>query len=127
MQRGAGQQQPAEGVEVQERLPLLGHVVLDVVGFVENHVVPLLALEHVVIREDDLIGGDTHMEAIQFGPSYAQLLALLGRTEIREDLECGAEALELALPVNDAGSGNDDEMRAPNACNRTPHMSSTSD
>ena len=45
-------------VEAEERLPSLRPEVLDMVRLVEDHVVPRLATEHVLIGEDELVRGE---------------------------------------------------------------------
>ena len=55
LQGCASQQKSTLGVEAKECLPALRLEILDVLGLVEDHVVPLLAAEGEVILNDELI------------------------------------------------------------------------
>jgi len=49
LERGASQQQAALGIEPEEGLPPLALKVLDILGLVKDHIVPLLAAEGEVV------------------------------------------------------------------------------
>jgi hypothetical protein len=79
-----------------------------------NAKVPL-SPEGVRVLHHELVGGDADVEGVEAGPAVAQQLARLGRAEVRQHLEDGAELLELHLPVDQTARGHDDEVRPPDA------------
>lgn len=66
---------------------------------IENHVVPGLASEDMLISQDDLIRGDADMEAVGRIPAFSFLLSLSLVAVVGKDLEAGQELLELHFPV----------------------------
>lgn len=52
MQRSAGQEQPSFRVESEQGLPSLTLEVLDVLRFIQDHVVPFLSPEREVVLYD---------------------------------------------------------------------------
>ena len=115
LQRCSREQKPSFGVESEKGLPALGLEVFDVLGFIEDHVVPFLAAEGEVILDDELVGSDADVEAVVFAPTLALHFTLLLRAKVSQDLQRGAPALELHLPVDDDSCWDDDQMRAPDA------------
>jgi hypothetical protein len=106
------------------------------VSLVENHVVPLLALEGVGILNHQLIRCDAHVKVIQFRPASSQLLACFGPSVVRQNLESrtpdahktgskqpvqhenmceSSPSFEFGLPVYNATGGHHDKMGTPNA------------
>ena len=83
--------------------------------FVEDHVVPLPPLERPRVLHGELVRRYDDVLYVRLGPARAELLPLLGVSVVAEHLEAGAEPLELDLPVHEAGSRHDDQVRAPDA------------
>ncbi len=69
LERGAGEEEAALGLEVEEGLPALGLEVLDVLGLVKDEVLPLLASEGGVVLDDELVAGDADVEGVGFCPA----------------------------------------------------------
>jgi hypothetical protein len=109
------QQQSAFGVEPKQGLPSLTLKIFDILGFIENHVVPLLSPEGEVILDHKLIRGNTHMERVFFAPPVSLDLPLFLRAKIGENLKGRAPFLKLHLPVDDNRGWHDDQVRAPHA------------
>jgi len=55
LQRSTGEEQAVSSVEAEEGLPPLRAEVLDVMRLIEDHVMPRLATEHELIRENELV------------------------------------------------------------------------
>ena len=87
--------------------------VLDVLGLIEHHVVPLLAAERKMILDHELVRRDAHMERVFLTPSLALRLSFFLRSEVGKNLKRRAPALELHLPVDNDGSGHDDQVWTP--------------
>lgn len=86
LQGGARQQQSPFGVEPEQGLPPLAFEVLNVLGFIQDHIVPLLPSEGEVVLNDQLIGGDAHMERVVLAPAMSLDLSLFLGSEIGQDL-----------------------------------------
>ena len=71
LERGAGEEEAALRVEVEQRLPPLRLEVLDVLGLVEHEVLPLLAAEGGVVLDDELVAGDADVEGVGLGPALS--------------------------------------------------------
>ena len=64
-------QQPAFCIESQQGLPSLTLEVFNILGLIEDHIVPLLATESKVILNHELVGCDADMEGIFFTPTLS--------------------------------------------------------
>lgn len=80
------QEQPPPRVESEEGLPALTLEILDVLGLVQNHVIPLFASEDKVVLNHQLVRRDAHMERVIFAPALALELTFLLCPEVSEDL-----------------------------------------
>lgn len=74
------QQQSSLSVETDQCLPPLALEVLDVLGFVENEVIPTLALECEGVLDGQLVRCNHNMIHIRLSPPRPQLFSALGRT-----------------------------------------------
>ena len=83
--------------------------------FVEDHVVPSLALEDVRVARRERVRRDARVEVVLVVPPLAELLALLRVSVVAEHLEAGQELLELHLPVQEHARWDDDQVRSPDA------------
>jgi len=108
------EQQSSAGVESQQSLPSLAFEILDVLGLVENHVIPFLAPECKMVLDDELIRSDAYMERVLLAPAMTLEFAFLLRSEVRENLESGTPSFKLHFPVDDNRSRYDNQVRAPN-------------
>lgn len=115
MKGGACQKETSPGVEPEQGLPPLALEVLDILGLIKHHVVPLLASEHKVVLDDQLVRRDANMERVVFAPALPLLFALFLASKIGEHLQRRAPSLELHFPVDHNGRGHDDQMGAPDA------------
>ena len=73
------EKEPVPSVKVKERLPSPTSVVLDRLGFVEDHVVPLDSLEsHLIFAtsNDEIVGGNQDMD------SHSRVVEVLGIKEL---------------------------------------------
>jgi hypothetical protein len=61
-----------------------------------------------LIREDDLIGCDAHLPRVLRLPTDTFLFAFFLIAVVCENAETGEKLLELHLPVEDDGCGDDD-------------------
>lgn len=109
----SSEQETALRVVIEEDLPTLTLKVLDVLGLIEDHVLPLFPAQDVDILGGKVVRGDADMERVLFAPSKTLLFPLLLTTIVAEDLEGRSPALELALPVEDDTGGHNNEMRTP--------------
>src|SRR5512140_2614161 len=100
-------------VEPEQSLPSLGLEVLDVVGLVEDHVMPPPSPEYLLVLEDHLIGGDADIPHVVVRPALPFSLALLLVAVVSKDLEARAPFLELHLPVQHDAGRDDHQMRTP--------------
>lgn len=66
LERRAGEKEPALRVEVEQRLPPLGSEVLDILGLVQDEVLPLFAAESDLVLNNNLVGSDAHVERVGF-------------------------------------------------------------
>jgi len=101
-------------VEIEQSLPSLRSEVLDVVGFIKDHIFPPFTLEDLLIVDDKLIRGDTYMPSILFIPTFSFLFTLFRIAVVGENFEAGSPFLELHFPVEDDTRGYDNEMWTPN-------------
>ena len=115
LKRRPCQQQSSLGVESKQGLPPLALEVLNILGLIEDHVIPLLPSECEVILNHQLIRRDAHVKRVLFAPPMPLDLPLLLRAEVCEYLQCRAPLLELHLPIDNNGSGHDNQVRAPDA------------
>ena len=93
---------------------------LDGLGLVQNDILPLHALETLLVGHHDVVTTDDHMEGAllsAYGPLAIEELPkhfpLLEVAPIRQYLEFRREAGDLLLPVVEGGGGGDHQMRTP--------------
>ena len=86
LQGGTSQQESPFSVEPKQGLPPLAFEVLNVLGLIQDHIVPLLPSEGKVILNDKLVRGDAHMERVFLAPTVSLDLSLFLRSEIGQDL-----------------------------------------
>ncbi len=115
LEGGACQKETSPGVEPEQRLPPLTLKVFDVLSLIKHHVVPLLASEHEVVLDDQLVRCDANMERIVFAPALSFQFSLLLTSEIGEHLQRRTPPLELHFPVDHNSRRHDDQMGAPDA------------
>ena len=113
LQRGTCDQESALGVEPQECLPSLGLEVLDILGLIKDHVVPLFPPECKVILDHKLVRSNADVKRVLFAPTMSLDLSLLLGTEVGENLETWAPLFEFHFPVHDDGCRHHDQVRAP--------------
>ena len=95
-------------------MPSLRLEVLDILSLIEHHIIPLLASKSKVILNDQLVGCDTHVKRIVFGPSLPLHFSFFLRSKVGQNLEGRAPSLELHLPVDNQSGWYDNQMRSPN-------------
>lgn len=66
---------------------------------IQNHIMPRLATEHVLICQYELIGCHTDVELILGIPAFSFLFSFFDASVVSKDLEAGQELFELHLPV----------------------------
>jgi hypothetical protein len=93
----------------------LGLEIFDVMSLVEDHIHPRHAPEDMLIGENQLVGGNAHMESVRRFPSMPPLLPLANVAIVRNDLETRQKFLELHLPVLEYTRWDNDEVRPPMA------------
>jgi hypothetical protein len=76
-------------VKGEKGLPSLTSKVLDVMGLIEDHVMPLLSSEDVLIRQDDLVGGDANVELVGCVPAFPLVFPFLLTAIVGHDFEAG--------------------------------------
>ena len=101
-------------VEGHHRLPSIRAEVFDVMGFVQDHVVPLTSFEGVDISQDQLIARDAYVECILLQPTYAFLLPFILIAIVSQYFEARTKLLELHLPIEDDARGYHNQVRTPN-------------
>ena len=62
LKRGSSEEEAALGVEAQQCLPSLTFEVLDILSFIQDHVVPFLPPEGEVVLDDQLVRSDADVE-----------------------------------------------------------------
>lgn len=115
LEGGPRQEESSLCVKAQERLPPLTLEVLNVLSFIQDHVVPLLPSECKVILNDKFVGGDAHVERVLSTPSMTLKLAFFLRSEVGENFEGRAPLLKFHFPIDDDCSWYHDQMRTPYA------------
>ena len=68
-------------------------------GFIEDHVIPRLALEHTLIPSGDRIRRNADVESVLVHPALTEILSFFSIAVVTEDLEARQELLELHLPI----------------------------
>lgn len=121
LQRRSRKEEAMLGMEAEENLPTLGLEVLNILCFVENHKVPFLALENLLILKRDFVRSDANLEVIHLAPSCSLLLSLFRWSVVRHDLKCWAPLLEFDLPVDQDTRRHDDQVRTPDALENNQH------
>ena len=86
LQGGTSEQESPFGVEPEQGLPPLAFEVLDVLGLVQDHIVPFLPPEGKVVLNYELVRGDAHMEGVVLAPAVSLDLSLFLGSEIGQDL-----------------------------------------
>ena len=99
--------------ERKQRLPPLGAEILDIMRFVEDHVVPSASLEYLLVLQDQLIRGDEYVPTRVVHPAFSFLSPFLLVPVVGHDLETRTPLFKLHLPVEDDTCRDDDQMRAP--------------
>ena len=108
LNRGTSEQQAVARVELKEHLPSTTQVILDRLGFIQDHVVPFYPEKLLLIFglvHDQVVGGkqnvDPHVRVIEIFrvKEFPKLLSLFWRAKEREDFECRTEFVKLILPV----------------------------
>jgi hypothetical protein len=108
LNRGTSEQQAVARVELKENLPSPTQVILDSLGFIQDHVMPFDSEKLLLVFglvHDQVIGGkqniDPHVGVVEIFrvKEFAKLLSLFWRTKEGEDFECRTEFVELVLPV----------------------------
>ena len=121
LDRGASKQEPIATLKPQESLPSNTRGVLDVLRFVQDHVLPLDTLEVLLVLCYELVTGDEHMEGsvlvvadFFLAPKLSQSRSVLHVTPVWQRLEFWDESSKLLLPVVKRRSGCNDKEWAPN-------------
>ena len=97
-------------VEEPHRLREDGRLVLDPVRLVDDHVQPAVLHQRALLRDDDLVRREAHVErAAREHPLDQRLPPLLVAVELERG-ERGAPAAHLVVPVAQRRLGHDDEV-----------------
>jgi hypothetical protein len=99
LERCTSKQEPPKGPKHKQNIPSLRFEVLDHMSFVENHVVPGLALEDVGISANQRVRRDAHIEVMLVIPPLSKLFAPFRGSMVAERDETGQELLELHFPI----------------------------
>jgi hypothetical protein len=93
-------------MEPEQRLPSNAGRVFDVLGFVKNHVLPVHALEILLILGDQLVAGDQNVKRsilivgeVFLAPELAQRRTILHVAPIGQRFQTRNEAGDFLLPV----------------------------
>lgn len=104
---------------------------LDVVRFIQNHVIPPLPSECIGVLHHQLIRRDANMKTVQLRPAHSKILSRLAGAIVRQNFkhrtpetiplvkrskrnnESRSPFLEFGFPVDNTASGDDDEVRSP--------------
>lgn len=70
-------------------------------GLVEDHVIPVSALEQSLVTGSKGIGCDADVEAVLVRPTLAQFLPPLRRPMVAQDRETGEKLLEFHFPIEE--------------------------
>ena len=71
LQGGSSQQKSPFGIEPEQGLPPLAFEVLNVLGLIQDHIVPLLSSEGKMVLNYQLVRGDAHMERVFLAPALS--------------------------------------------------------
>ena len=82
---------------------------------IEDHIVPLLAFEKILVAACKSVRRNTNVEVMFVVPSLTEFLSPLDVSMISENLESGKKFFELHFPVQQDTCRNDDQMRSPDA------------
>jgi hypothetical protein len=115
LQGRPSEEQPPLSVKAKESLPPLTLEVLDVLGLIKDHIIPLLTSEGEVILNHKLVRGYADMEAILFGPAMALDLSLFLASKVGKNFKGRTPLLELHLPVNDDSRWDDNQVGTPDS------------
>jgi len=114
------EQKPIATLKPEESFPSNARRILDVLRFIQDHVLPLDALEVLLVLSYELITGDEHVEGgvlviadFFLAPELPQCRSILYVSPVRECFEFWDEASELLLPVVKCGSGCNDKEWTP--------------
>jgi hypothetical protein len=113
LQGSSSEKKLALGFEVKKHLPSLRFEILDILGFIEDDVVPPLAFENRVILYDQFIGSDTDVKSIRFVPTVALGFTFFLIAIVRQNFEPRTPLLKFYFPVDDDRSGDYNKMRPP--------------
>lgn len=131
------QQQPVAALETKKSLPSSTGGILDILGLVENHILPLYALEVLLILRDlrrivsirggglrpsayQLIAGDENVERSVFvvrdfflRPEFPKSGAILDITPVGQGLQFWHKPSDFLLPVVQRGGGRHNQEWTP--------------
>lgn len=100
-------------VEGHHCLPSIRAKVLDVVGFVEDHIMPLPPLERVDILQNQLVACYAHVERVLLHPAFPFLLSFILIAVVGQNFEAWTELLEFHLPIENDTCRHNDQVRTP--------------
>jgi len=104
----ASEKESVSGVELEQNLPSPTQVILNGLGFIQDHVMPLHSDQlHLILRivHDQVVGGHQYIYLharvvkVLWIQESSQFLPLLRTPEVRKHFQGGTELLELILPV----------------------------
>lgn len=82
LKRGSCQQKSSFRVESQKGLPSLALEILDVLGLVQDHIIPLFPSEGKVILDNKLVRCDADVERVFLTPPVSLNFSFFLRTEV---------------------------------------------
>jgi hypothetical protein len=99
LQWSSSQQQSPFSIESQQCLPPLRLKILDILRFIQHHVVPLLPSKRKMVLYHKLIWCNAHMEWVIFTPPMPLHLPFFLWSKVCQYLECRTPLLKLHLPI----------------------------
>lgn len=115
LQWSSSQKKSSLCIKSKKSLPPLTFKVLDILGLIQDHIVPLLPSKGKVILNYKLVRGDADVERIFLAPPMPLNLPLFLRAKVGQNLQCRAPLFEFHLPVDNDCCGYNNKMRSPNA------------
>ena len=108
LNRGTCEQQTVARIELEEDFPSATQVILDRLGFIQDHVMPFDPEELLLVFglvHYQIVGSkkyfDPHVWVVEIFriKEFPKLLSLFWLAKEREDFQCRTEFVELILPV----------------------------
>jgi hypothetical protein len=122
LNRRPGQQKAVATLEIEQDIPSRTRRTLDGLRLVQDHVLPLDALEVHRVRDDKVVAGNDDVEtrvlvehhpAFLLDPELAKRLAFGDGPPVRNHAKIGDKTGEFLLPVVESRCGCHDEEWAP--------------